>query len=606
LTWAIPASDGGSSIEHYCVYRSEAGSQPILLTTVAGLSYSDEGLINGRHYSYSVAAVTIAGEGPTCPTVDAVPATIPTAPASISAQAGNKEVLVTWQTPISDGGGEITAYNIYRSVSGSDSQLLATTGNVLQYRDQGLGNEITYTYKVSAINWVGEGYVSAEAMATTDAQFPTSPRNLAIQPGNGETQLSWSAPTDTGGSALAGYLINRTMLGGQSIEVEVSATTLSYHDINLANGEKYSYSISAFNQMREGLPCSLITVMPQGKPSIPLNLNGLAEGAKARLVWSAPASDNGSAIIGYEVLYGPSPDSLSHLFTLPASVTSHLTEALQAGSDYWFAIVAINGVGRSPLSSPILVSIADVPTAPLDPRAIVSADRITVTWSQPYQDGGMPILAYDVHRSVDGAAEISVAMVNAANCTYIDMDVSNGHNYSYSVHAVNAVGEGALSAWVQGALAGTPGQPLDISWTTGEASAAVTWSEPLDDGGSPITGYSIYMGIDGSQPVLAGTVSALERSWAQVGLEKNRTYQFFVTAINAIGEGMPSSSISLSPMSTEVVYVTTNIEDRIPVATLSSGVVILLGMTGSVLFWRGRKARAKEFTEALDTLESLI
>jgi hypothetical protein len=168
------------------------------------------------------------------------------------------------------------------------------------------------------------------------------------------------------------------------------------------------------------------------------------------------------------------------------------------------------------------------------------------------------------------------------------------------------VGEGALSARVQGALAGTPGQPLDISWTTGEASAAVTWSEPLDDGGSPITGYSIYMGIDGSQPVLAGTVSALERSWAQVGLEKNRTYQFFVTAINAIGEGMPSSSISLSPMSTEVVYVTTNIEDRIPVATLSSGVVILLGMTGSVLFWRGRKARAKEFTEALDTLESLI
>jgi hypothetical protein len=211
-----------------------------------------------------------------------------------------------------------------------------------------------------------------------------------------------------------------------------------------------------------------------------------------------------------------------------------------------------------------------------------------------------------VHRSVDGGAAVSVAMVNVANCTFVDMDVDNGHNYSYSIHAVNAVGDGALSAWIETTPAGRPGQPVSISWTTGETSAAITWSEPLDDGGSPIIGYSIYMGIDGSDPVMVGNVSALERSWAQVGLQKNHTYQFFVTAINAIGEGMPSGSISLSPKSTEVVYVTTNIEDRIPVATLSSGVVILLGMTGSVLFWRGRKARAKEFAEAVEALESLI
>jgi titin len=547
--------------------------------------------------------------------VEAVPATISTAPAAISAQAGNGEVLLTWLKPASDGGAEITGYQVYRSVAGSAFQLLVTTGPVLQYRDQGLGNEISYAYKVSALNWVGEGYLSSGATAITNALFPTSPRSLAIQTGDGIADLTWSAPTDTGGSALVGYRINRTIAGGQPFEVEVSATTLSYHDSDLANGETYSYSVSAFNQLREGLPCGYMSVMPQGKPSAPLNLNGLAEGAKAHLVWSAPAFANGSAIISYEVLFGSTPDSLSHLVTLPASVTSHLTEALQAGSQYWFAVVAINGVGRSPLSSMASVAMADVPSAPLDPQATPGGDRITVTWTEPEQDGGMPVLAYDVHRSVDGGAQVSVAMVHATNCSYVDNDVWNGHSYSYSIHAVNAVGEGALSASIGVALAGSPGQPMSIGGTTGEGSATVTWSEPSEDGGSPIISYSIYMSINGSEPVLAGTVSALERSWTQIGLDAAKAYRFFVTANNSIGEGQASGSIILTPKSVEtepsnqtveLTNIPMTIMDKAPVATLSSGIVIALGLTGSGLIWRRHKIRSKKFNEAIETLESLL
>ncbi len=614
LAWAAPTSNGGSPIDHYCIYRSEAGSQPTLLTTVAGLSYADEGLVNGRHYVYSVSAVTAAGEGPSSASAEAVPATIPTVPASVSAQAGNGEVLLSWQAPVSDGGGEITGYKVYRSVSGAAFQLLATTGTVLQYRDQGLGNEITYAYEVSALNWVGEGYLSSEVQATTNFSCPTSPRNLTIQAGDGVSQISWSAPTDSGGSALAGYRITRT-LGVQQTKIEISAGILTYHDSNLANGETYSYSISAFNQLREGLPCSPISVMPQGEPSVPLNLNGFAEGTKAHLVWSAPASNNGSALIGYEVLYGPNPNSLSHLVNLSASVTSHLTEALQPGSQYCFAIVAINGVGRSPLSSIVSVSIPNVPTAPVDPKAINGGNGITVTWSAPELDGGMPILVYDVHRSVDGGSELSVAMVHATNCSYVDLDVSNGHSYSYSIHALNAVGEGAPSSLVGITLAGSPGQPINIGGTTGEGSATVTWSEPSNDGGSPILSYSVYMSVNGSDPALAGTVSALERSWTQVGLDHEKSYLFFVTATNAKGEGTASGSISLSPLNMEavdngttlaLVQSSTNMMDKVPVATLSSSAVIALGLVGSGLVWRRHKISSRKFDDALDTLETML
>ena len=55
--------------------------------------------------------------------------------------------------------------------------------------------------------------------------------------------------------------------------------------------EKRVEKISAFNQLRQGLPGSAVSVMPQGRPSVPLNLNGYAEGAKVHLIWSAPATD---------------------------------------------------------------------------------------------------------------------------------------------------------------------------------------------------------------------------------------------------------------------------------------------------------------------------
>jgi fibronectin type 3 domain-containing protein len=67
LSWSVPASDGGSPITGYNIYRSTTaggeGGTPVK-TGVTTTSYTDTGLTNGTTYYYTVAAVNAVGTSP--------------------------------------------------------------------------------------------------------------------------------------------------------------------------------------------------------------------------------------------------------------------------------------------------------------------------------------------------------------------------------------------------------------------------------------------------------------------------------------------------------------------------------------------------------------
>lgn len=63
VTWSPPASNGGSAVTAYKVYRND-GAGYFLRATVSGSPFVDTGLSIGKTYRYKVSAVNIAGEGP--------------------------------------------------------------------------------------------------------------------------------------------------------------------------------------------------------------------------------------------------------------------------------------------------------------------------------------------------------------------------------------------------------------------------------------------------------------------------------------------------------------------------------------------------------------
>src|SRR5437660_2401835 len=179
LNWQAPASDGGSPITNYKIYRGVAPGTETLLTTVGNvLTYTDGAVTNGVTYYYQVSAVNSPGEGAksneasATPSTPPPPPTPPSAPTNLVATAGNAQVGLAWQAPSSNGGSPITNYRIYRGTSSNGETLLATIGNVLTYTDTAVTNGVTYYYQVSAVNGAGEGPRSNEASATPSPPPP--------------------------------------------------------------------------------------------------------------------------------------------------------------------------------------------------------------------------------------------------------------------------------------------------------------------------------------------------------------------------------------------------------------------------------------------------
>ncbi|TLZ86118.1 MAG: fibronectin type III domain-containing protein [Methanobacteriota archaeon] len=202
LTWQAPASDGGSPITNYKIYRGVAPSTETLLTTVGNvLTYTDGAVTNGLTYYYQVSAVNSPGEGAksneasATPSTPPPPPTPPSAPTNLVATAGNAQVGLAWQAPSSNGGSPITNYRIYRGTSSNGETLLATIGNVLTYTDTAVTNGVTYYYQVSAVNAAGEGPRSNEASAAPSPPPPpppdfgisATPASLSIQIGSSST-----------------------------------------------------------------------------------------------------------------------------------------------------------------------------------------------------------------------------------------------------------------------------------------------------------------------------------------------------------------------------------------------------------------------------------
>jgi hypothetical protein len=100
---------------------------------------------------------------------------VPAAPAVTAVRNGNV-IHVSWSTP-DNGGSPITAYKIYRGTPGGDEILLATVpGNTNSYDDPTANPDVTYYYRVTAVNLVGEG-------ASCGLAFVIAPESPCALPG---------------------------------------------------------------------------------------------------------------------------------------------------------------------------------------------------------------------------------------------------------------------------------------------------------------------------------------------------------------------------------------------------------------------------------------
>jgi hypothetical protein len=115
------------------------------------------------------------------------------------------------------------------------------------------------------------------------------------------------------------------------------------------------------------------------------------------------------------------------------------------------------------------------------------------------------------------------------------------------VVATTAIGAGPASdpsAAVTPHGPGVPGTPTGVTAVAGDGAATVTWSAPADDGGSPITAYTVTSSPDDRTVDVDGSST----SAAVDGLTNDVSYTFTVTATNDWGAGPASDpSAAVTP-----------------------------------------------------------
>ena len=253
--------------------------------------------------------------------------------------------------------------------------------------------------------------------------------------------------------------------------------------------------------------------------------------------WNAPDDDGGSAVTGYKIQWKSGSDDYNVTDRQQTSTTTSATvTGLAKGTYYDVQVIAVNTNGDSGPSDEREVRLLDVPNAPTG-VGVTRGDggELVVSWTAPTTDALHPVDSYVVRwkSGTDDYGSPRVAEGITA-LTHTITGLTNGTEYTVKVNAKNTIGEGADSNEPKETPGDEPSPARNLAITPHHNELVVTWDEPSDDGGFPITGYTVQWETGGTTQEAALAAGTLMHSIQ--GLQSETSYTVLVISTNAIGD----------------------------------------------------------------------
>ncbi len=577
LSWKAPTNRGGIPLTGYQMEVSPNGNTWTNVTpahTGTGRTYSHTGLTAGttryyRVYARNAKGPSAAASNVANATTNAVTATAPGAPTGLTATAaGQTRIDLRWTAPSDNGGAAITGYQIEVSPTGlanTWTNLVANTNSTTTtYAHTGLTAGTTRHYRVRAINSVDPGAASNTANATTSlpaATAPGAPTGLtATASGPTTINLSWTAPSTTGGAAITGYRVEVSPNGTDNwtnLVGNTGTTGTTYAHRGLSANTTRHYRVRAINTAGAGAPSNvaMATTGAATAPGAPTGLTATADGQTTiNLRWAAPTNTGGAAITGYRVEVSPNgTDNWNNLVAnTQSTATTYAHTRLSAGTTRHYRVRAINAVGTgnpsTMASATTSTPTSTVPNAPTQLTATASGrTTINLSWTAPADNGGAAITGYRVEVSPNGTDPWTDLVANIAATTYSHTGLSAGVMRYYRVRAINAVGASDASTIANATTDGrtVPSVPTSLMATaSGQTIINLRWAVPTDNGGAAVTGYQVEVSEDAGSTWMDLVANTTATTYSHTGLPPETTRHYRVRAINAVGTGAASNVAS--------------------------------------------------------------
>lgn len=467
-------------------------------------------------------------------------ATAPGAPGVVRGLPGDRSATLTWTAPASDGGSPITgwvvtAYDEAGAIRATATFPTAATTQVLT----GLGNGLTYRFRVAAVNAVGTGPQSGMPgpFGSIRVGTPLAPPALgATVAADGTVTLTWSPATSPVATPLTEVRVWHVpagttapqpgpVLGGSALSATIDYLPAGTYDFLVAAGNVYGSGVPA---RTNGVVIALPT--PRQVPSATAE----AGDASATVRWTA-ASTVGPPVDGYRVT--PTIDGQDQPPVLVGTTTSATIGGLPNGSTASFRVAARSSAGFGPERTTEEIAIG-APRPPGIVRPIATGPgSATITWSPPSGDNGSPVTAYVVTPIRDDVAEAPRELAGSSLTTTLT-GLADGSRYRFLVAARNARGLGApspLPSLLWSVVPGSPAAP-QVTATGGPRSISISWTVP-DGNGAAVTGYRVFVAPKGTSALGVQPLDTTATS-ATVPVPSGGPYEVYVLARNARGEGL--------------------------------------------------------------------
>lgn len=468
--------------------------------------------------------------------------------------------LATWSPPEDDGGSPVTHYIVEKVQGGGENWMQCGRVNAPQTECKvtGLTEGKEYKLQVRACNSQGE----SEGLVCVDSFITENPFQCPGAPGRPELKdfdsdhfdMKWAEPKHDGGSRIMGYELQARLWKEptwfKAGEVKLAMEHGVVEGVELGQG--YSVRVRAKNAAGPGpwslesdqVVCKFKALKPKVKISGPKEI--IAKEGDTVTVLAEVVGEPTCEQIRWTIGQRELVDDVKNGVTInnKKEYRSELQiDCITRKECGLLTCEATNIHGTAKMS--VQVTVYSKP-GPAEDRLLVSnvtASSCKLKWEPSKNNGGLPV-EYLVEKYVVAADTWTRQGVTPSTDFSVN-DLEANKEYEFRVIAINEIGESEplstakpITAKNQYTVSLPPSQPEVIEWN--ERCMTIRWNDPIDDGGMPVTGYTVEARTHGGPWQIWETLDTKENRAVMQKLQKGQEYQFRVIAVNKAGKSDPS------------------------------------------------------------------
>ena len=551
LTWTAPTLPAALAddvpLRYYLYSADESGGQNYTgnpLVIISGAETVQISNLDNDTYYFVLQAMTASGRTEAIGnTVEqSVTITDQTAPAwadGTGVQAvtmGDEQATVYWNAAEDNTG--LVSYTVYyhtgSPATGGTAVPVASpataTGYDYQHTVTGLSNGTTYYFAIHAVDGADPANEDDNTVELTGdpVGIAGAPENVTAVLGYQKIIVSWNPPTDTGGTAVTGYIVYRGLSAGSTSLIGSGVTATTYDDeedddFPLEVDTTYYYQVSAVNSVGEGPKSEAVPETFLHVPPTPDNLTASVLTTDSfTFGWDDVAGESGYRVYMDSEQYGDD---------LAADTISVAVTGLTSGSAYLMEVSSFNAAGEGNPASQIVESLPEAPVNIL--VTAIESTGFSVSWDALSGDGvdGYRLYLDDEQHGSDITGGITTGVTGVDSGTTFAVRVS-----AFTGGGANEIGgEGEKSSPAVDALT-KPAAPTGLAADSVETdSFTLNWDEV--DG--EVDGYLVYL-----DDVQYGTGTSLT-TMDITGLDPGTSCSLEVSAYNDTGEGDASMFLTV-------------------------------------------------------------